>query len=230
MRTYGALERDFIRMIVAKTSATDSFFQRVVSEHFFSSKFRPFLLILGRKKKVVAFFTPGKKHDEFFKLFTLVGLLEELEKDGLILRMNVRLDDDFFIGEEFAISEFVSGEGIIRSSKTGRHLKLNDYGAIYNSRGCVAEKLDPVVFDDSEQSVRLARAFSGLVYPRESLIKLSKDNFKTVDQRRHRQAMLAAWAAIGLSFGLSLDLQEPVKKHACERWSILCAEERKTEH
>jgi len=47
-------------------------------------------------------------------------------------------------------------------------------------------------------------AFSGVVYPRETLIDLVENQFRSVAQRRHRQTMGAAWTAMALSLLISL--------------------------
>jgi len=205
MEAYTADEKKFITMIVDKASATDSFFQKLVSEHFFKEDFRPFMLADVSNKKAILFFSEGNRYGQFFRLMNLVALIEDLEKDRLIIRMPV-LSGVYFIGALFDAREEKNANGEITyySPSSGKYWSQKDFLYLHSRRGDTAEKLDPVIFDDEKMAERLIKAFSGLVYPRESLRDLVKNKFRSVYQRRHRQIMCATWTAIALSLIFSV--------------------------
>jgi hypothetical protein len=151
------------------------------------------------------FFSKGNRYKEFFRFMNLVALIEDLEKDRLIIRLPVDQHNIYFIGSLFDAKELkIEGEIRYVSASTGRYIISSKIDRLYDKGGDSFEDLDLVIFDDPKTFERLTRAFSGLVYPREALRNLVKNNFRSPEERRHRQNMYTAWTAITVSFILSL--------------------------
>lgn len=205
MISYTPDEKNFLRMIVDKATATDRQFPKLVSENFFQKNFRPFMSVDNKNKRVILFFTKGKIHEEFFRFMNLVDLMKDLENDRLIIRLPLDQPDFYFVGELYDAEEkYENGKKRYVSESTGRYLEHEDLTRLYNREGGVVEKLDRMDFNGTEIFERLTKAFSGLVYPRETLRDLVENKFRSVDQRRHCQTMRAAWSAIILSLIFSV--------------------------
>jgi len=200
MQPYTNDEKELMRVIAEKASATDSVFQKVISEHFFKREFRPFMLIDHKNQRVILFFSQSKKFEEFFRLMNLIALLEDLEEDRLIIRLPLK-QDSYFIGvlHDTVEEKDENGKVTYFSPSSGKYMTQSDLCSLHSRWGEVSETLDPVSFDDPATFSRLQRAFSGLVYPREALRNLVRNEFRFLDQRRHRQIMFATWTAIALS-------------------------------
>jgi len=206
MEPYTSDEKDLMRMIVKKTQGTKSFFQKVVSENFFNDDFRPIMLLDNQNNRALLFFSENGMHSEFNRFMNLVALMEDLEEDRLIIRLNIADGNTYFVGELWDATETKceNGETQYRSKSSGKYIRMNEWDKLHCSFGGPSEVLHPVKFDDPKTFNRLSRAFSGLVYPRETLIDLVTNKFQSVTQRRHKQTMFAAWFAIALSVVLSL--------------------------
>lgn len=150
---------------------------------------------------MILFCSKGKRFEELYKFFNIVALIEDLEKDRLIMRLSIGQPSGFFVGELFDMKEEVDAEGRTQyvSISTGNYLINGDWTHLYNRWGGDTEILDPIGFDDPLIYDRLSKAFSGLVYPREALKVLVKNRFQSSEERRHRHAMTAAWTAIAIS-------------------------------
>lgn len=126
--------------------------------------------------------------------------MEDLAADRLIVR--VPMDQGtYFVGEFHDAKEEKNDSGNTRytSQSTGRYIEVPDMHVLRNRSGSIIAYLDIVVFDDHDHFERFSKAFSGIVYPREALRDLVKNKFRSVEQRRHRHTMFAAWFAILLS-------------------------------
>jgi len=133
MQQYTPDEKNFIRMIVDKAYATDQFFQRLASENFFKKNFRPIMLIDSASQRVILFFSEGKRFEEFHRFMNLVALMEDLEKDKLIIRLPVE-QSSYFIGELFDAKEETDENEETRfvSSSTGKYLSRSDLHHLYS--------------------------------------------------------------------------------------------------
>jgi len=192
MRPYSHNEKHFIRIIVEKTPSTESFFQRLLSEKYFLKDYRPFIWVDGENKKFVLFFRSGERHEAFFRFMNLVALMEDLKEDRLVVQFHLEKsqNENYFLGEFFDAYEEKGENGdVLRyvSKSTGRSIALNSLNKLCDQAGNIIEDLDPVYFDDPSLFERVTKAFSGVVYPREALIEIVKNNFLSVEQRRHRQ-------------------------------------------
>lgn len=206
MEQYTTDEKKFIRMIVDKARSTDLFFQLLVSEHFVKNGSRPLMVNDTKNKKVILLFSEGKRHEEFYRFMNLVALIEDLEKDRLIIRLPVDPKSTYFVGELGDAREEIDDSGITGyfSPSTGKYLNTQDLSHLHSRKDGTSEIIDPVMFDDPKTADRLINAFSGIVYPRETLRILVKNDFQSVGKIRHRHAMVAAWSAIATSLILAL--------------------------
>lgn len=205
MRSYTSDEKKFLRMIAHKTINTEQFFQLLASEHFFKKDYRPFMLVNGDKKQVILFFGHGEKHRQFPRFLSLVALMEDLVEDRLIVRVPVE-QGNYFTGEFYDAKEeeIENGNKRYTSKSTGRYIETPNIHELYDNSGNLIERLDGVIFDDPDHYERFSKAFSGIVYPREALKDLVENKFLSVEQRRHRHTMIAAWTAITISLLFSL--------------------------
>jgi len=196
-----------MRVIAEKASATDRLFHIFISEHFFKREFRPFILIDHEKKLVIVFCSQREKfHDEFFRFMNLVALMEDLEQDRLIIRERFKQDQSYFIGvlHDSVVEKDENGKVTYFSPSSGKYMTESDLCNLHSRWGEVSETLFPVKFDDPAIFARVQRAFSGIVYPREALRDLVKNDFLSIDQRRHRQIMTATWTAIAVTLFFSV--------------------------
>lgn len=204
MQSYSSDEKEFLKIIATKAVEPKAFFQLLVSEEYFKKDYRPFMLVDSQEKRILFFFGEGEKHKEFPRFINFIALMEDLVADRLIVRVPMS-QGTYFVGEFYDAQEVTISNGNIRyiSGSTGRYIETPNIQTLHNSSGSIIASLDVVVFDDPDHFERFSRAFSGLVYPREALKELVKHKFRSVDQRRHRHTMAAAWIAILLSLILS---------------------------
>ena len=200
MQPYTSDEKAFIKMISAEAVETKQFFQLLVSENFFKKDWRPFMLVDSNNQQVILFFSQGQKYKEFPRFVNLVALVEDLAADRLIARVPVD-QGNYFVGEFHDATEEQNDSGNKRyiSQSTGRYIDFSDIHILRDRSGRIIARLEPVIFDDYDHFERFSKAFSGIVYPRESLKDLVNNKFRSVDQRRHRHTISAAWIAILLS-------------------------------
>jgi hypothetical protein len=209
MKQYTPEEKKLLRIIVKETPGTPDFFQKTISEKYFTRGHRPFMLVNMPKKQVIVFCSKEGYHAEFNGLMNLVAVMEDLEADRLIIRLPESTPEStnpYSIGELFDAKLETIENGRMRyiSPTTGKYIYTDDLSKLLSEKDDSSEDLSFIVIEDPRVTERLANAFSGLVYPRETLIDLVKNNFRSVAQRRHRQTMCVAWAAIGFSLFVSL--------------------------
>jgi hypothetical protein len=107
----------------------------------------------------------------------LVALMEDLENDRMIVRLPIgQGTHNHFIGEMFYSKESRDEHGNITntSASTGQHIRFSNRKLLHSPSVDKDEELEVVPFDDPKTFDRLARAFSGLVYPREKTNEFCK--------------------------------------------------------
>jgi hypothetical protein len=162
------------------------------------------MLIDSQNRCVLLFFSRGEKHKEFPRLVNFVALMGDLLADRLIVRVPMH-QGIYFVGEFHDAKETKNDRGNTRytSQSTGRYIEVPDLDISHDSSGATIAHLEIIKFDNEDHFERFSGAFSGMVYPREALMDLVKNKFRSVDQRRHRHAMIAAWTAIIVSLAFS---------------------------
>ncbi|MFG5858025.1 hypothetical protein LDB17_07490 [Dysgonomonas sp. Shenzhen-Wh21] len=198
--TFSEFEKQIIRSFVSVTDIKD---RALVNYIYDDSEYMAIEWDSNFSQVTIHF----KKHKadtikSWDSLCEIIFLFKKLEYNNLIgIYNNTKGEQDTAIYDRTKYEKSESGYyGTIEAELFGK------VGRGYNF-GTIAEFYSDISKD-------LARYSSSFVYVSQTLKELVKDNFKSKEQKRHRNTMIAAWVAIALSIlmGLVGLFQQPSDK------------------
>lgn len=206
MRALNKREKEIIKKIALIQSSSVQTCTKFLQDNFFTVESKMALILRHDTKNAWFYFEPilmsnedeiRKKNHELFELLILLNYLKENRYISIIPPSNnPNILETIYSGFDKIT---ITGNKVNLSSK-GEYILATKPDEIIDSSGTLILKGGQI----HEYYDFIYSNMFGLIFPSEELIELSNHHFKTKDDRKHSQNLLASWIGISLALFLGL--------------------------
>jgi hypothetical protein len=199
MREFNIREKEIIKKIANIDVSSMSTCSRFLQDNFFTKDTKKALIVYHTTKDILFYIEPDLYNNineirkSNYELFELLVLLQYLKENRYISLITTKQPVSSF---EALYSEFDSS-----ISQNGNQLILNTKGdyLLTNQPDLIKDSNNQIILKGgllNEYYDLINETVFGLIFPSEELIQLVKHNFKSKEDRKHKQNICVAWFGI----------------------------------
>ncbi|AOZ99929.1 hypothetical protein [Flavobacterium commune] len=207
MREFNTKEKLIIKQIANIDVSSMATCSKFLQDNFFTKDTKKALIVNHTTKDILFYIEPNLYNDineirkSNYELFELLVLLKYLKENRYISLITTKQPVSSF---EALYSEFDSS-----ISQNGNQLILNTNGdyLLTNQPDLIKDSNNQIILKGgllNEYYDLINDTVFGLIFPSQELIQLVKHNFKSKEDRKHRQNICAAWFGIVIALILGL--------------------------